>query len=316
MILVWGVADGPVRAVLEALTRIREPTFFLDQHNVLETELELEVDPIAGGTLRSNEDVLSLEAISAAYIRPVNASDLPAVAHGPSEGSLRAAALDEAMLCWSEVTAAYLVSRPSAMASNQSKPYQSLCIRDHGFAVPETLLTTDVAALEKFWEKHGEVIYKSVSGVRSVVARLTPAHRARLGRLASCPTQFQQWIAGTDVRVHVVGDDLFAAEVESRATDYRYPQRDEEMPEIRAIRLEPELADQCRRLAGALGLPVAGIDLRRTPAGEWYCFEVNPSPGFTYYEEATGHPIADAVASLLANAPGDLLFPDAVRRSD
>jgi ABC-type amino acid transport system permease subunit len=53
-------------------------------------------------------------------------------------------------------------------------------------------------------------------------------------------------------------------------------------------------------LAAALGLAFAGIDLRLTPEGEWYCFEANPSPAFTYYEAASGQPIADAVAALLA----------------
>jgi D-alanine-D-alanine ligase-like ATP-grasp enzyme len=47
-------------------------------------------------------------------------------------------------------------------------------------------------------------------------------------------------------------------------------------------------------------LHVAGIDLRRTPDGEWYCFEVNPSPAFLYYETATGLPIAAAIARILA----------------
>jgi len=48
-----------------------------------------------------------------------------------------------------------------------------------------------------------------------------------------------------------------------------------------------------------MSLVLAGNDLRRTPDGQWFCFEVNPSPGFTYYEQATGQPIADAIASIL-----------------
>ena len=47
---------------------------------------------------------------------------------------------------------------------------------------------------------------------------------------------------------------------------------------------------------------LAALDLRRTPDGEWYCFEVNPSPGFTYYESNTGQPIAAAIAGLLTAA--------------
>jgi D-alanine-D-alanine ligase-like ATP-grasp enzyme len=51
-----------------------------------------------------------------------------------------------------------------------------------------------------------------------------------------------------------------------------------------------------------LGLLVAGIDMRCCADGRWVCFEVNPSPGFSFYEAATGQPIAAAIADLLAGA--------------
>ena len=41
---------------------------------------------------------------------------------------------------------------------------------------------------------------------------------------------------------------------------------------------------------------------RRRPAGDWYCFEANPSPAFTFYEDATGQPIGRSIAALLAAA--------------
>ena len=49
-----------------------------------------------------------------------------------------------------------------------------------------------------------------------------------------------------------------------------------------------------------MNLPVAGIDLRRSPDGEWFCLEVNPSPAFSYYQAHAGLPISDAIARLLA----------------
>ncbi len=48
-----------------------------------------------------------------------------------------------------------------------------------------------------------------------------------------------------------------------------------------------------------MGLHLAGIDLRHTPEDEWYCFEVNPSPAFPYYEQWTDQPIASTLAQLL-----------------
>ena len=51
---------------------------------------------------------------------------------------------------------------------------------------------------------------------------------------------------------------------------------------------------------GHLGLVFAGIDLRRATDGDWYCFEVNPSPRFSYYQQSTGQLIDLAVARYLA----------------
>jgi RimK-like ATP-grasp domain len=302
MILVWGIPDdGPTAAVIAALERSGNFVFFLDQHEVLDAGLDLSVNEGVHGVIWSKTGDADLDLVVGAYLRPYESGRLSGIAGAPHADATRAAAFDDAMLCWSELTPARVVNRPSAMASNQSKPYQLALIHAQGFAVPQTLLTTDAARLEAFWERHSEVVYKSTSGIRSIVSRLTLEHRERFRDLGSCPTQFQQWIPGTDVRVHVVGQEVFACEIGSSAIDYRYPQNEDERPIISPFCLTEELARRCRQLAASLGLMVAGIDLRRTPKGNWYCFEVNPSPGFTYYEQSTGQPIADAIARLLAS---------------
>jgi len=51
-------------------------------------------------------------------------------------------------------------------------------------------------------------------------------------------------------------------------------------------------------LAARPGLTVAGVDLRRSVAGMWYCFEAS-APGFTYFETATAQLFADAIARRL-----------------
>jgi glutathione synthase/RimK-type ligase-like ATP-grasp enzyme len=56
----------------------------------------------------------------------------------------------------------------------------------------------------------------------------------------------------------------------------------------------------CVKLSAGLGLAFAGIDLKVTQDKRVYCFEVNPSPAFSYYEANTGQPIARAVAAYLA----------------
>jgi glutathione synthase/RimK-type ligase-like ATP-grasp enzyme len=277
--------------------------FFLDQHRVLETGIDLTVGESVDGFLRLSGSVVPLAEVTGAYVRPYDVRQLPSVRRvGPGTDAWQnALSLDDTIQAWTEVTPALVVNRPSSMASNGSKPYQSILIHAAGFNVPDTLVSTDVAAVLAFRDEHDAVIYKSTSGVRSVVSRLGPEHSVRLSDVGNCPTQFQQYIDGTDYRVHVVGGEVYASEIRTEADDYRYAGRQGHEIEIRACTLDQELADRCRRLAASLGLTVAGIDLRRTSAGEWYCFEVNPSPGFSYYQDATGQPIAAAIASSLVH---------------
>jgi glutathione synthase/RimK-type ligase-like ATP-grasp enzyme len=278
---------------------------FLDQQQVLQSKIELTCDTEVDGRLETPDWSADLASVAAIYLRPYDTRRMGAL-HGSRPGAQklrRAFAFEDVLTCWFEITPALVINRPTAMASNNSKPCQLEVIRAAGFAVPDTLVTTDPAAAAEFWEQHGEVIYKSVSGVRSIVTRLRPEHRERLQDIAHCPVQLQQYIAGVDFRVHVVGHEVFGCEISSNADDYRYPGRQGADVEVKSCSVPAEIADRCRQCATALNLPVAGLDLRRDATGTWYCFEANPSPGFSFYEEATGQPIVgDAIARLLAAA--------------
>jgi glutathione synthase/RimK-type ligase-like ATP-grasp enzyme len=61
-----------------------------------------------------------------------------------------------------------------------------------------------------------------------------------------------------------------------------------------------EIQERCVALSKTLDLPLCGIDLKLTPDDQYYCFEVNPSPAYTYYQEQTGQPIAEAIVRYLA----------------
>jgi RimK-like ATP-grasp domain len=303
MILVWGLpGDSPVAEVHAALEAIGQPTFFLDQRRAPETRVQLRVQPAVSGWVEIDSQVLDLTAVRAAYVRPYDSRRLRAVASaGPESPEWQAAlAVEDVLLSFCELTPALVVNRPSAMAANGSKPYQARLIASLGFSVPETLVTTDPEAAAEFWRRHERVVYKSISGVRSVVARLTPEHQERLRNVSWCPTQFQQWIAGEDVRVHVVGDEVFSCRVRSTADDYRYASGNAAVS-IEPLELPIEVAERCIAAARAMELPVAGLDLRYSSAGDWYCFEVNPSPGFSYFQRQTGQQIDVAIAALLAS---------------
>jgi hypothetical protein len=303
LILVWGLAsEGPVRAVLEELDRLGATMQLVEQRAIQETQVELDIGSDVRGTIRTGGRVIDLAQVTACYLRPHDWTHLPGVAEaGPNSPAGRhAAEIQDALAGWTEVTSALVVNRLAAMAANGSKPYQLAWIRELGFRVPETIVTTVPAAARSFWSRHGCVVYKSVSAVRSRVSRLSKAHLERLDDITSCPTQFQQYIPGTDYRAHVVGNEIYSCRVRSDADDYRFPGRHDVA--IDACQLPPDVSERCVQMAAAMNLPVAGIDLRCSRQdGEWYCFEVNPSPAFVYYEQATGLPIGAAVARLLVS---------------
>ena len=306
VILLWGHAsDSSLLAVHESLQKLDACIAFYDQRRVLETEFHLTVDKGVSGTLRVDDEEIGLERISAAYIRPFDSRWLQQIERAGADTPewIHAVKIENALISWAEIAPAFIINRPKIIASNSSKPYQATRIRDLGFLIPETLVTTDPSAVQEFWEKHGSLIYKSVSAARSVVSRLKLEQLNELQNIAWCPTQFQQYIPGNDYRVHVVGDEVFACEIVCEADDYRFAFAQKDRVELRAFDLPDDVTQRCRTLAAGLGMSVAGIDLRCTEEGQWYCFEVNPVAGFAYYQGPCNHHIDDAIARLLvANA--------------
>lgn len=304
-VLIWGLpGDEPTRSVRAAVEESGASVVFLDQRRIVDMCLELIVGEGVRGHVRVASETIDLGGVTGVYFRPHDWRRLPRFAQSqPGRADWDTAArIDAALAAWAEITDALVVNRPSDMISNASKPYQAILIRSVGFDTPETLITTDADVVRAFVERHPAVVYKSTSAVRSIVARLTPDRLARIDDVRWCPTQFQEMVPGTDYRVHVVGTEVFACSITSDAVDYRYAGRDGGTTVIQAESIAEDLAERCVNLAGACRLPVCGIDLRLAHDGRWYCFEVNPSPAFTFYQAATGQAIDGAIARMLAGA--------------
>ena len=308
MILVWGEReDSPVALVLDALLDRGARLLHIDQAVLHRLKYDLRFGTRPQGWIELDGRRMAPEQISGWYLRPSQIA---------TPQALRAAAVLMALAAQAD---GCVLNPPAAAGSNGSKPYQLSLIAAAGWAVPPTLVTSDQRAARAFIGGHGRVIYKSTSGMRSIVRRIDAPDRAAvelaLSRLGHGPVQWQRWIAGTDWRVHVVGRRWFATEVLCDADDYRYAPRAGQEVVLRPGRLPRGLGERTVALARRLGLGLAGIDLRRTPQGEWVCFEVNPQPGFSYYEESTGQPIAEAVAALLDSRLAVLLRPTGSRRA-
>ena len=306
MILLCGIpSEPPLALVQEALDESGTPYVFFNQRqfSIMEMDFEIASGGKVTGTLRSNGHRHRLEDFSGVYVRLMDDRALPEVKTQEADSPKRqyCRALHDTLMRWCEIAPTRVVNRAAPMGSNFSKPYQAQLIQEYGFEVPETLVTNEADLVREFQRRHTAVIYKSISGVRSIVQRMTDRDDERLDLIRWCPTQFQEFVEGTNVRVHTIGEEVFATSVSTEATDYRYAFRQVGDPaELTEVELSDELREKCVNLTRGLGLAFAGIDLKITPDDRVFCFEVNPCPAYSYYQANTGQPIAGALAKYLA----------------
>jgi hypothetical protein len=266
----------------------------VDQRRALSTHV---FRGLSGPVLSQPDRVLPLAEVTAAYLRPY-----PFPPRAAQDGPARLVArrhltrLEHEMWQWAATTTATVVCRPAPAASNSTKPMQTRAARACGFRVPDTLLTNDPEQVHAFAARHGPVIYKAAGGTRTLTGLLDLADTRRLERLSTCPVYFQKYIEGSNVRVHVAGADVSAVEITSDAVDYR-----KHIQKMVPTALPERVAGNCRAVTAALGLHVAGIDLIRTPEGEWHFLEANPSPAFTFYPDRDQ--VGASIARLLVGGP-------------
>jgi len=307
MILICGIpTEPPLARAIAAAEALGVEHVVFNQRHIRFNDLVLDVrDGVATGAVWMWEREYLLEQFSGIYTRLIDSADIPEnKTNGRSRPdpalAARSAFLHTTLNDWLEVADCPVLNRTSAMASNASKPFQAQLIATTGLRVPETLISNAPAEVRAFARAHRRVIYKSTSSVRSIVREL-PASVSdeALARVRDLPTQFQEFIDGDNIRVHVVGDEVFAAEVVTAAIDYRYAHNDDLDVSMAAVELPATVADQCRALSRLLGLPLCGIDLKRATDGTYFCFEVNPSPAYSYYQDHTGQLIAEAIIRFL-----------------
>ena len=292
--------EPPLELASAALHQLGAKFVIWDQRLLARSKCEVRMDD-AGitGYLACGDWLVSLEEVVGVYTRMASWTLLPEFSKKPTDDTLVAhtAGLHEALEAWLEITDTRVVNRAWANDSNNSKPYQSLLIRKY-FYVPDTLVTNDPGDALAFCGQYPRTIYKSISGERSIVTQFESSDVDRLHLLRNGPVQFQEWVEGVDVRVHVVGTQMFATRVESSAIDYRYD-HSASGASFTPFEIPSDVAEACISLTEELELGLAGLDLRFARDGRIVCFEVNPSPAYSVYETATGQSISRALAAYL-----------------
>ena len=210
------------------------------------------------------------------------------------------------------------VSRLDSLKVARRKLPQLLTAKRLGMNIPKTIVTNSPEEVRCFFrECDGRMIYKTLN---SPIIRLgegpelwgVPTTLLKEEQLQSIHLIqktggiFQEYVDKLyEVRVTVIGNDIFAAMIhsqleESAKIDWR------EAVALNLVRVEPyKLPDfvenQCRSVVYSYGLKFGAIDLIRRKDGSYVFLELNCNGQWLWVEERTGQPLLESMVRLLTN---------------
>jgi glutathione synthase/RimK-type ligase-like ATP-grasp enzyme len=167
-----------------------------------------------------------------------------------------------------------------------------------GIRVPKSIITNSPEAVKAFHSEVPHAILKPPWG-QAFTEPFTFNHLKdeALNKLAYSPTLLQERIDGREIRVYVIGDELFGVSVQSDALDINEDMDARRVP----ISIPEELEILARKVANVTGLLFTAIDIRQSYDGEYVVLEANSSPDFTADEYQTEYPLADTLINVLLN---------------
>ena len=288
VLLVTASYDAAADSVSQCLEQMGIPAFRLDT-DLFPSEVKATFDPNCGLTLENSRDFVNSNQIISVWYRRNVAPALPAhldeydkefcarESRAFLEGTLMSIPTDR----W--------LSNPTAIWRAEHKLYQLTIARQMGFHVPPTLVTNDETATQRF-TRNRQTIGKAVSsgyidspdGYRSIfTTALAPTDLDDLSGLDVSPVIFQEQVQkASDIRVTVIGEEVFTAEIMSQshpssATDWRAT----ENPDLEHCvhDLPTQQKQQCLALVRRLGLKFGAIDLALTTEGQYIFSRSTPT---------------------------------------
>jgi glutathione synthase/RimK-type ligase-like ATP-grasp enzyme len=201
---------------------------------------------------------------------------------------------------------AFWVNQPIRDQAAARKVYQLRLAQDVGFETPITLVTNSPDEARAFVKAQGadQTIYKAFSATAQHwrETRLLKSDEFELlDSVRFAPVIFQEYVpAQADLRITMMGENVFAAAIYSQETSYPMDFR----MEIDASRVEPfdlprEVTERLHVLMDRIGLVYGAIDMRLTPDGRYVFLEINPAGQWLFVEHRTGQPMTETFVRLL-----------------
>lgn len=216
------------------------------------------------------------------------------------------------------ITSPRVMSQPAAVFRAENKIVQLTVARSLGIRIPDSCISNDPNHVASFIKAHDRVICKPLrsgwfedsQGEWSIyTTEITPEMLAGLDAVSLAPAIFQKLVPKScDLRVTIVGDRIFAAEIDSqseeaskvdwrRTTNPNLPHSICTLPDV--------LENKLLLLMRELELEFGAIDLVRTPENDYFFLEVNPNGQWLWLDDQLDLGITAEVASWLVRETDD-----------
>lgn len=206
---------------------------------------------------------------------------------------------------WSSLDA-YWINNPIRDEEAHRKVYQLKVAQEVGFEIPTTRITNHPEKAQEFIDRFGpeSTVYKPFTATLQAWREtriVRPDEVSLIDSVRFSPVIFQEYVpARVDLRITVMGDDIFPAAIHSQETEYVVDYR----MVMDQTRMEPfdlpdEIIERIREYMERLGLVYGAIDMRITPDDRYVFLEINPSGQWIFIEERTGLPLTETFARLL-----------------
>jgi glutathione synthase/RimK-type ligase-like ATP-grasp enzyme len=202
----------------------------------------------------------------------------------------------------------FWVNNPIACVKIIPKPYQLTLAKQCGLNISDTLVTNNIRKLKDFTGNHRKIIYKTLYAMQTY-SSATFSHVIDINDLTKNPDSvtiapgiFQQYVEKEyELRITVVGDQLFVAKVDSQP--YENSRIDWRLGDYEKMFFHGTLSNETTRnllcFHRAAELTFAAYDFIVTPEGKEVFLECNPSGQWLWLEKLKNMNISHSLAEVL-----------------
>lgn len=260
------------------------------------------------GTLRTEMRTMRLEDVRAVYYRRPTRFAFP---DRMTRSEQRWAAGEARMGFGGVLTSldCLWVNHPARVAYAEYKPVQLTAAARCGLQIPATTITNEDRPAQDFAADCPQgVVYKPltqrtlVDGGKPQMLYTTRVVASDLDHTVQNTTHcFQEWVGKHyEVRLTVVGNVFFPVAIHGLSEKARVDWRsDYASHHYEECDLPARVRAAVTAVMGEFGLTYAAFDFVVDRDGTWWFLEVNPKGQWGWIQDATGAPIADALAAVL-----------------